>query len=219
MNPNRFNVRRAVLGAIAVGAAVLAAGCSDSFDDGGPYAHDVPPYADSPRAVDPGSPALPQPLPIGEPPKGATDLDPTTVRACASFVTVEHLVQRTVAPDKRPDGTARPASNLIDLADTVNSTRDQGLSDALDRAFTAYAYALTSLGAHIDHKQPADEISEMIQVVNNNGAVIKALCREPSSDTYGGIGESIPPRESFETEPFPGGGSGWNAPVRKSAER
>lgn len=219
MSPNRFNVRRAVLGAaICVGAAVLTAGCSDLFEDSGPpRGGDIAPYADGPRAVEPVSPALP--MPIDEPGKGATDLDPATVRACASFVTVEHLVQRTVTPDKRPDGTSRPASNLTDLADTVNSARQQGLSDALDRAFSAYAYALTSLGAHIDHKQPVEEISEMIHLVNNNGAVIKALCQEPRSDTYGGIGVSVEPGAGFESAPFPGGGAGSNTPPRKSADR
>lgn len=185
---HRFTVRHVLVAAVAAGAAVVVAGCGGPFDYNGSHEPDLPPGADAPRAVDPWTQTLPS---IVDPPKTYSNPDPATLRACASFVTVEHLVQRTVTPDKRPDGTIRPASNLIDLADTVNNTRRPGLSDPLDRAFTAYAYALASLGAHIDHKQPADEISEMIQVVNNVGGVIKALCREPSSS----------PAEEFEDSP------------------
>ena len=125
------------------------------------------------------------------------------VRACARFSTIDELVQRALDPAVLTTGEKVQPSGpgLIGLADTLSNADRQGLSRSLDRALTAYANSLTSLAAHPIHQEPNDEVEEMTQVVSNNGAVIKALCREPGTRGGSTSGTTSVPDPDMDQSP------------------
>lgn len=66
---------------------------------------------------------------------------------------------------------------LIEYANALNHVDRQGLSTTLNAAITAHIYALTNLGAMINHHASHEDVGSMVTVVDTTAAVLHEFCR------------------------------------------
>jgi hypothetical protein len=142
---------------------------------------------------------------------------PTAVgqlQTCGAFSVTDVLLHESMRPDEAPDAKPPRIYDLIGLASALNSARSEGLSPALDSAVTAYIYALTNLGAVINHHEPVDDIESMYIVVNTSAQTVTSLCEAagaapaPRPAQRGSRGTSTSNTESLPRPVESGRGSG-----------
>lgn len=109
------------------------------------------------------------------PPYGA---DVVLQRACGAIIMIDALARDASDPEPDPGKVAMPADGhtLIGYANALNHVAGQGLSDTLKAAITAHVYALTNLGAMINHHAADDDVSSMAIVVETTAAVLREFC-------------------------------------------
>ena len=83
-------------------------------------------------------------------------LTPADLSACGAFSETTSLVHESTVPDPGPGGAPSRTYDLVGLANALNNVEKHGLSPDLDDDLTAYAYALTTVGASINHHEPTD---------------------------------------------------------------
>ncbi len=66
------------------------------------------------------------------------------------------LVHESIVPDPGPGGAPSRTYDLVGLANALNEVKGQGMSPDLDGDLTAYVYALTEVGAAINHHESTD---------------------------------------------------------------
>lgn len=113
----------------------------------------------------PPRPPLPAPMP--------------DVMMCGSFAAIHQLVRGSHAPEiPAPAGlaTTRPPTDYIGAADALNNTEIAGTSPVLSAAINAYVYAVTNLGAAINHNEPKDRIEDMRDLAGRTGNTVTTFC-------------------------------------------
>jgi hypothetical protein len=101
------------------------------------------------------------------------------VQKCGAFSAIDTLVHESMRQEPGPGQTPPRTYDLIGLASALNNARAEGISSpALDSAITAYVYALTNLGAVINHHEPVDDIESMYVVANTTGHTVTTLCQD-----------------------------------------
>jgi hypothetical protein len=111
------------------------------------------------------------------PPVGA---DVALQRACGAIMVIDALTAEQRDGDPYPGkAAARPDGHaLIGFASALNRVDRQGLSTTLNAAITAHVYALTNLGAMINHRASHEDVSSMVTVVDTTAAVLHEFCGE-----------------------------------------
>ncbi|OHU47368.1 hypothetical protein BKG82_27355 [Mycobacteroides chelonae] len=149
---------------LLIASTAIAAGCGREPE---PMTAQVPPdhVVDGPRKAP--RPPLPAPIP--------------DAMMCGSFATIDQLVYGGHAPDiPAPSGLAptRPPTDYIGVADALNNTEIKGTSPVLNAAINAYVYAVTNLGAAINHNEPKDRIQDMRDLVGRTGNTVTVFCSQ-----------------------------------------
>lgn len=142
---------------IAAAAAVLTAACSqDTAAD-----HDPQPVT-----------AQAQPTTAPRPPLIVQE------RACGALDAIDHLADDAINPTADPGNPApKPnGTNIISFASALQRVDRQGLSEPMSAAINAHAYALTNLGALINHGASREDIASMATVADTTSRTIDAFC-------------------------------------------
>jgi len=126
-----------------------------------------------------GNDPLPQTLSASSKPAAAPR--PAQVvqeRVCGAFDALTRLTHSAITPDPDPSNPKpKPnGANLINYANTLQTLDRQGLSAPMNAALTAHAYALTNLGALINHGASGEDIASMATVTDTTSRTIEALC-------------------------------------------
>lgn len=142
----------------------IAAGCGREPE---PMSSPIPPehVTEGPRKAP--RPPLPPPIP--------------DVMMCGSFAAIHQLVRGPRAPEgPAPAGVApmRPPTDYIGVADALNNTEIEGASPVLNAAIDAYVYAVTTLGAAINHNEAKDHVEEIRDLVGRTGATVITFCAQ-----------------------------------------
>ena len=92
---------------------------------------------------------------------------------------IDTLTTETFEHEPYPGKAAPPPDGhvLIGYANGLNNVDRQGLSPTLNAAITAHVYALTNLGAMINHHASRDDVESMATVVDTTAAVLHEFCR------------------------------------------
>lgn len=100
-------------------------------------------------------------------------------RACGAITVIDTLTTETFEHEPYPGKAAPPPDGhvLIGYANGLNNVDRQGLSPTLNAAITAHVYALTNLGAMINHHASRDDVESMATVVDTTAAVLHEFCR------------------------------------------
>ncbi|GAB5901838.1 hypothetical protein [Mycolicibacterium mageritense] len=110
------------------------------------------------------------------PPYGA---DLVLERACGAIKVIDSLTTKTLEQEPYPGKDTPPLDGhvLIEYANALNHVDRQGLSTTLNAAITAHVYALTNLGAMINHHASHEDVGSMVIVVDTTAAVLHEFCR------------------------------------------
>lgn len=76
------------------------------------------------------------------------------------------------------DGATPPPDGhrLIGYANVLNHVERHGLSKTMNASITAHVYALTNLGAMINHHADNEDVGSMAIVVDTTAAVLREFC-------------------------------------------
>ncbi|TXI53500.1 hypothetical protein [Mycolicibacterium mageritense] len=109
------------------------------------------------------------------PPYGA---DLVLERACGAIALADALTTKTLEQEPYPGKNTPPLDGhaFIGYANALNLVDRQGLSNTLNAAITAHVYALTNLGAMINHQASHDDIASMAIVVDTTATVLHEFC-------------------------------------------
>lgn len=153
---------------LCLAASILAGACStEPMSRQDPPGRIVdPPPQESYRTVKPERAAMPMPMP--------------DVMKCGSFASIDKLANNahSTGDPKQPAPSPRPPIDYIGIADALNNTEVKGTSPVLDAAINAYVYAVTNLGAQINHKEPPDRIAEMRDLVGRTANTVATICSQ-----------------------------------------
>lgn len=144
---------------LVAAAAALAAGCANP---------------DQATPADPATPVVATAKPAAPPQSPHVVQD----RACGAFIAIDRLAHDAIAPAPDPANPApKPnGTNIISYASALQTLDRQGLSTPLAAALNAHAYALTNLGALINHNANREDVASMATVSETTGRVVQALC-------------------------------------------
>lgn len=146
--------------AIILAAAAIATACSTDE-------HPTPNHG-----------ALPGPVAEAKRPTSSGPLPMAQAHACGGFTAISRLADEAITPAPDP-GIPAPRPNgahVIDYASALQTLDRQGLSSPMSAALTAHAYALTNLGALINHGASSEDIDSMATVADTTGRTVQALC-------------------------------------------
>ncbi|MBN3459486.1 hypothetical protein JNN96_36225 [Mycobacterium sp. DSM 3803] len=109
------------------------------------------------------------------PPAG---VDVALQRACGAITVVDALTAEQRDGDPYPGKAAPPPDGhaLIGYANALNHVDRQGLTTTLNAAITAHVYALTNLGAMINHHATPEDVGSMAIVVDTTATVLHEFC-------------------------------------------
>lgn len=155
---------------MSVAVGILVGACSVEPE---PIARDDPPG----RFVDPPPHESYRSEKSERPPMPMTMPD---VMKCGSFASIDKLVnyEHSRGDPKQLAPSARPSTDLIGAADALNNTEVKGISPVLEAAINAYVYAVTNLGAQINHKESPDRIAEMRDLVGRTANTVAIICSQ-----------------------------------------
>lgn len=98
--------------------------------------------------------------------------------ACGAFGAIDQLARDAISPS--PDhGNPAPRRNgtaIITYANALQTLDRQGISRSMNAALSAHAYALTNLGALINHNASRKDIASMATVAETTGHTVHVLC-------------------------------------------
>ncbi|MBN3458437.1 hypothetical protein JNN96_30815 [Mycobacterium sp. DSM 3803] len=99
-------------------------------------------------------------------------------RVCGAIKVIDTLTRKTLEQEPYLGKDTPPLAGhaLIEYANALNHVDRQGLSTTLNAAITAHVYALTNVGAMINHHSGEDDISSMSTVVTMTAAVLHEVC-------------------------------------------
>lgn len=99
-------------------------------------------------------------------------------RACGAIAVIGALTNDSIDPEPYPGKATPPPDGdvIIGYANALNHVERQGLSDTMNASITAHVYALTNLGAMINHHADHEDIGSMAIVVDTTAAVLHELC-------------------------------------------
>ena len=106
-------------------------------------------------------------------------VDVALQRACGAITVVDALTAEQRDGDPYPGKAAAPAPDghaLIGFASALNHVDRQGLTTTLNAAITAHVYALTNLGAMINHHATPEDVGSMAIVVDTTASVLHEFC-------------------------------------------
>lgn len=150
---------------IVVAAAAMATGCST---DEQPTPSSSAPLPG--EVAEAKRPASSGPVPMAQ------------ARACGAFTAISKLAQEAIAPAPDPGNPTPRAdgTDVITYANALQTLDREGLSAPINAALTAHAYALTNLGALINHGASREDVDSMAIVADTTGRTVQALCdQEP----------------------------------------
>ena len=99
---------------------------------------------------------------------GSAHADPAALtsadrEACGAFSMTSALAHESIVPDPGPGGAPSRTYDLVGLANALNEVTNplsaagrRDISPGLDEDLHSYVYALTTVGAAINHHEPTD---------------------------------------------------------------
>jgi hypothetical protein len=99
-------------------------------------------------------------------------------RACGAFGAIDQLARDAISPSPDPVNPAphRNGTTIITYANALQTLDRQGISRSMDAALGAHAYALTNLGALINHNASREDIASMATVAETTAHTVQVLC-------------------------------------------
>lgn len=128
----------------------------------------------------PATGPVPGPVAEAKGPARSGPLPMAQAHACGGFTAISRLADEAIAPAPDPgDPTPRPdGTQVINYASALQTIDRQGLSAPMAAALTAHAYALTNLGALINHGASREDIDSMATVADTTWRTVQALCAQ-----------------------------------------